>query len=158
MKKISLTIGGLLVVAAMVASMIGFALIVLKHHHPVAVAQAVTIAPVQPVGPVLDHQQETWVAALEWCESRGVSTAVNPKDRDGTPSYYSFQFKPGTFQSFGIHYGVIPKGTTAVQTLELMKSYDLQKQIVGYMVLDKKTNWYQQFPDCVKRKIGLPPL
>jgi len=109
--------------------------------------------------PVLTHQQEVYLYALEWCESRGVKTAVNPKDRDGTPSYYSFQFKPDTFKWLAIKYGVLEK--TELDTLEKlnnqMADYDNQRLIVKYMILDKSTKWESQFPDCVKRKIGRPP-
>lgn len=38
--------------------------------------------------PVIDHRLETWLSALEWCESQGVGTAINPEDLDGTPSYF----------------------------------------------------------------------
>jgi len=108
--------------------------------------------------PILTHQQEVWRSALEWCESRGVKNAINPKDKDGTASYYSWQFKPSTFKAFGIKYGVLPKETTNAQIPELIKDYQLQKDIVGYMILDKSTRWEQQFPDCVKKKIGRPPI
>lgn len=108
--------------------------------------------------PILTHQQEVWRSALEWCESRGVMVAINPKDKDGTPSYYSWQFKPSTFKDLGILYGVLPKETTNAQIPELLKDYQLQKDIVGFMITDKGTDWEQQFPDCVKRKIGRPPV
>lgn len=119
-------------------------------------AQNITNTPVQ--SPILTHQQEVWMYALEWCESRGVQTSINPKDRDGTPSYYSWQFKPGTFKYLGIKYAVIPKETTDAQAFELMKDYKLQQQIVQNMILDKDTKWNNEFPDCVKRKVGLPPV
>lgn len=104
----------------------------------------------------LTHQQETWVSALEWCESRGNPTAVNPKDRDGTPSYYSFQFKPETFLSFGKLYGIIPKDTTLDNVKDtLIKDTKMQRSIVERMVLDQSVELIGQFPECV-RKLGLP--
>jgi len=106
--------------------------------------------------PTLTHQQDIWRSALEWCESRGVKNAINPKDKDGTASYYSWQFKPSTFKTLGIKYGVLPKETTNAQIPELIKDYQLQKDIVGYMILDKSTRWETQFPTCVK-KLGRPP-
>jgi len=110
------------------------------------------------VAPKLSHAQEVYIYALEWCESRGVQTAVNPKDRDNTPSYYSWQWKPSTFLEFGLQYKVLPKGTTLAQATELMKQYDLQHAVITAMVLDgRHINWAQQFPDCVTRHIGLPP-
>lgn len=107
--------------------------------------------------PQLSHQQQVWVSVLEWCESKGDVTAVNKVDRDGTPSYYSFQFKPGTFRYYGELYGVIPTGLTQVELMEKLKDYDLQNAIVTQMVLNAKTiDWRTQFPDCIK-KFGLPP-
>ena len=109
-----------------------------------------------PLVPKLTHEQEVWLYALEWCESRGVKTAINPQDNDGTPSYYSFQFKPDTFTNYGIKYGLI-ESTTSPETLrERLKSYKDQRDIVTHMIHDKSVNWHQQFPDCVRRN-GLPP-
>ena len=111
-----------------------------------------------PPKPILTHQQEIWRSALEWCESRGVKEAINPNDKDNTPSYYSWQFKPSTFKNLGILYGVLPPETTNAQIPELIKDYQLQKDIVGFMILDKSTRWQTQFPDCVNKKIGRPPM
>lgn len=111
-----------------------------------------------PPKPILTHQQEVWRSALEWCESRGVKEAINPNDKDNTPSYYSWQFKPSTFKNLGILYGVLSPETTDAQIPELLKDYQLQKDIVGFMITDKGTKWEQQFPDCVKKKIGRPPV
>lgn len=106
----------------------------------------------------LERRQELWINALEWCESRGVISAVNPKDRDNTPSYYSFQFKPSTFRMFGEKYEIIPEGKTDTQIMELMKDHDLQRDIVRRMINDKNVNLKTQFPDCIKNKIGMPPM
>lgn len=111
---------------------------------------------IEPIKPMLTHEQEVWLYALEWCESRGVKTAINPEDKDGTPSYYSFQFKPATFLNYGLKYGVIPATTSPAELSELLKSYDHQREIVSNMIHDKSVNWHQQFPACV-RKNGLPP-
>lgn len=105
----------------------------------------------QPKAPQLTHAQETWIYALEWCESHGDRGAINPKDRDNTPSYGPFQFKPDTFASLAKRYGI--KG-------ELM-DYDAQRSIVEHMLLDKtittKELRERQFPDCIQNKIGNPP-
>jgi len=107
--------------------------------------------------PVISHRQETWIRVLEWCESQGVITAVNPKDLDDTPSYYSFQFKPSTFRYFGELYEVIPKGLSEKQLMEEIKKYELQYAILVNMVANRdKIEWKRQFPACVK-KYGLPP-
>ncbi len=106
------------------------------------------LAPV-PEPPKLSHAQEVWLGALEWCESRGVTTAVNPKDLDNTPSYGGFQFKPSTLKYFADKYSV----SIATSTMD----YDSQKAVMIQMVLNRKEiNWNQQFPWCVK-KLGQPP-
>ena len=106
--------------------------------------------------PTITHAQDVWISSLEWCESKAKPTAINPKDKDGTPSYYSFQFKPYTFKSYGELYGVIEKGLSVEKRAELIKSQPLQRKIVENMVNDKKVVWMQQFPGCVK-KLGYPP-
>lgn len=108
-------------------------------------------------GPQITHAQDVWISALEWCESRGKPEAINPNDKDNTPSYYSYQFKPGTFRYRGEKYGVIEKGLPEAELRELMKSQTLQREIVKHMILDKTVKWEYEFPDCVKRKIGFPP-
>lgn len=113
--------------------------------------------PAAPDPKLLTHAQEIWISALEWCESRGKPSAVNPNDSDGTPSYYSYQFKPGTFRSLGIAYGVIDKGQAEKDLLSLMQKTELQRQIVRDMIKDKSINIAKQFPGCVAQ-IGLPPV
>lgn len=104
----------------------------------------------------LSDSQERWIDRLEHCESGGNQSAINLKDRDGTPSYYSFQFKPDTFRLFGVLYGVIPEGLSEAQNMELLKDRYLQRAIVSFMILDSKTRWEQQFPVCVSL-LGRPP-
>lgn len=109
----------------------------------VATTTPEAIAPVDP----LTHRQRLWLGALEWCESRGIPSAVNPKDRDNTPSYGVLQFKPSTFKSFSRLYGI-----TATSTM----NDAAQEAIVEQMIVRGGVNWHQQFPDCVA-KLGLPP-
>lgn len=135
----------------------------------VAGASAITLWPHTTVEPeaiadqtpekppvTLSHRQEVWINALEWCESQGVTTAINEEDLDGTPSYYSFQFKPSTFKFYGELYGVIEAGVPHEKLMELLKSHDLQKEIVTNMIHDPGVEWEKQFPGCVK-KLGRPP-
>lgn len=90
---------------------------------------------------------DTWLKKLAKCESGGNWKALNPIDRDGTPSKGKFQFKDNTFNFFSKAYGI---ATTSIW------NGDEQEKIVRKMILDKSVNFKQQFPDCV-RKIGLPP-
>jgi hypothetical protein len=104
----------------------------------------------------LSHEQEVWIHALEWCESRGVKTAINPLDNDGTPSYYSFQFKPETFKNYGIKFGLLKADISDEEIMEKIKDYDLQKEIVTDMLLNME-NLSNQFPNCV-RQLGRPSI
>lgn len=106
----------------------------------------------------LIHRRETWISALEWCESRGFKEAINPKDRDGTPSYYSWQFKPDTFRYYGLKYGLIPESVSDAEVKASMKNYELTREIVRHMIDDPKVVWLQEFPDCISKKVGLPPI
>lgn len=90
--------------------------------------------------------REAWLAKLELCESGGRPGAINPKDRDNTPSYGLLQFKPSTFAMFAKAYRIDG---------ELMDP-DAQRAIVRRMMDDPSIRWSTQFPDCVK-KLGLPP-
>lgn len=121
----------------------------------VHVKHAVVVPKPAPVA--LSAAQEAWIDRLEACESQNDPTAINPKDRDGTPSYYSFQFKPATFRSFGEAYKVLPRGLTHDELMEALKRRDLQRAIVSHMIGDPSVRWGSQFPDCVRIHIGLPP-
>lgn len=104
-----------------------------------------------------DHRLETWLSALEWCESQGLGTAINPEDLDGTPSYFWYQFKPSTFLGFGKQYGLLASTTKLEGILDReMKDYELTRNIVRHMARDPKVNLYNQFPWCLK-KLGPPP-
>lgn len=100
--------------------------------------------------------RDLWIHNLEMCESSGNNDAVNWYDKDGTASYYAFQFKPSTFRYYGEKYKVINKGKNQAQIMQLLHDYSLQKKIVQHMVEDKSVRWNREFPDCVK-KHGLPP-
>lgn len=151
----------ILIVAAALAALLLLPAATLKSTdestpQPAVVYVEVPIA-AEPDPKLLTHAQEIWISALEWCESHGKPEAVNPNDNDGTPSYYSYQFKPGTFRSMGELYGVIPKGHTQEEIMSLMKDTKLQRQIVRDMIKDKSLDIGTQFPGCV-RKLGYPPV
>lgn len=106
----------------------------------------------------INHEQETYIAALEWCESRGVVTAVNPNDLDNTPSYYSWQWKPSTFKYFGVKYKILPEQITDAEATKVMTDYAMQRRVIEQMVLHRdQIEWAKQFPGCTK-KIGFPPV
>lgn len=90
----------------------------------------------------------TWIDRLVQCESRGNPRAINPKDRDGTPSYGLLQFKPSTFASYARAYGM-------ASTSNFMDP-EAQRAIVLRMMRDPSVDWHLQFPVCVQR-LGMPP-
>lgn len=116
--------------------------------------QSVEKAPVSAYDS-LSHQQQVWLGALEWCESKGTPSMVNPNDVDNTPSYYSFQFKPSTFRYYGEKYNVIDAGLSSQALNEKLKDHSTQREIVANMLNDKSVNMRKQFPACV-RTLGLP--
>lgn len=96
---------------------------------------------------LFEHQRETWLSVLEWCESQGIPSAINPKDNDGTPSFGAFQFKPGTFAGYGKKYGI--EGN--------LMDYATQRAILARMLDDKSVDWRHEFPACTA-KYGTPPV
>ena len=119
--------------------------------------QELTTPQLTPYQIDLNHRQEVWISALEYCESRGKNSALNKKDLDGTPSYSNFQWKPSTLLSFGKQYGLIIESKTIKDVPELLKDYELQRNIVRKMINDPKVKLKGQFPGCIK-KLGLPPI
>ena len=103
--------------------------------------------------------QSVWLSSLEWCESRGVPTAINQVDRDGTPSYGALQFKPSTLKYYALKYELLTMEDldTDEKVMAKVMDRDIQRAIVTEMIGDKSTRWHTQFPDCTKRLIGLPP-
>lgn len=110
-----------------------------------------TLKPIEllPEPITLTKRQRAWMGALSWCESHHNDSAINKVDRDGTPSYGRYQFKPSTFYYFMKRYEI---GTST----NYMDG-DLQEKIVEQMIIRNDVKWSTQFPDCVK-KLGTPPL
>lgn len=138
---------------------------VVEHYEQADTVTALVTVP----APLLNHRQETWLRALEWCESTGNPEAINAVDLDGTPSYGAFQFKPSTFWYYGEKYGVVKRhndpDTPEIALLvdgslgsyyDALMHRDTQAEIVRHMVLDRTVDFTKQFPGCV-RKLGLPP-
>jgi hypothetical protein len=86
------------------------------------------------------------------CESHGVETAVNPKDRDGTASYGLLQFKPTTLYWVLTEYDIM----TQIEEKEVLNViYDGNVQIRAFLAYygeGRPVSWWrQQFPACSKR-------
>lgn len=105
----------------------------------------------------LTARQRAWIGALEWCESRGGGLdTINWHDKDGTPSYYWFQFKPATFKAYGEKYKLIPEGLTLGGIMLAMEEHETMLRIVATMVTDPEVKWANEFPGCYA-KLGVPP-
>lgn len=112
-------------------------------------------AEVDTAAKILDHRQEVWLSALEWCESSGKNDAINAEDLDGTPSYGAYQFKPGTFSGYVNKYGIEVEREKG--DLYTFMNYSTQRKIVKRMMSDPEVRWEHEFPWCVK-KLGRPPV
>jgi len=95
---------------------------------------------------IWDEAREDWLDELIICESGGNPNALNPIDRDGTPSHGILQFKDTTFAMYADRYGIIAE----------LYDASAQKQMVRYMMDDARVVWHNEFPDCVRR-LGVPP-
>jgi len=105
----------------------------------------------------LSHEEVVWKGALEWCESRGKNLALNPKDKDNTPSYSNFQFKWDTLKLYVVKYSLLPNDLEQSDYTNWTYDYPLVSEIVNRMLGDKDVDFKQEFPDCV-RKLGYPPI
>lgn len=132
-----------IVIAVLVGAILGAGS--LKALTPKVVADTGTAA----ATPTLTSEQQAWLGALEWCESRGNPKAINPKDRDNTPSYGLLQFKPSTLTLFAKLYGI---ATTSKGVMDPAT----QTAIVTQMIVRGGVDWSAQFPVCSHR-LGLPP-
>lgn len=98
------------------------------------------------------HQQETWIAALEFCESRG-DTSAKVFDSNDKYSYGAFQFQMQTFLSYGKKYGLVATSTTEKDGEKLIYDYGLQRRIVAIMLSNGLSNHWR---NCAK-KLGTYP-
>lgn len=90
------------------------------------------------------------VYKLENCESNHIAWAVNPKDRDGTPSYGAYQFKPSTLLYYAKKYGynINPEPQ---EIINLAFDRKFVSEIVIKMFQDKSVNLKREFPVCSKK-------
>lgn len=97
----------------------------------------------------IDSKIDKWINDLRQCESGGNDKALNPKDLDGTRSVSRFQFKDKTFAWLSKKYNI--------KTTSIWNGYE-QEQIVRRMIVDPDITIQNQFPDCIKNHIGMPPI
>jgi hypothetical protein len=85
------------------------------------------------------------------CESGGNPNALNPMDKDLTPSWGILQFKPSTLHYFGIKYGLLPADIEPAEIMNRIWEADLQINVAHKMIDEYGTTvefWLQQFPAC----------
>lgn len=92
---------------------------------------------------------ENWILDLRQCESGGNDKALNPKDTNNLRSVGRFQFQDKTFSWLSKKYDI---KTTSIW------NGDEQEQILRRMIVDPDINIKNQFPDCIKNHIGMPPM
>ena len=83
------------------------------------------------------------------CESSNNPNALNPCDKDFTPSYGCLQFKPNTLKGFAQQYKLAD--TTQWDRADAINwTYDcaFEKTIFLKMLDDDKVIWTREFPDC----------
>jgi hypothetical protein len=105
----------------------------------------------------ISRRQEVWKHALQWHESQANPDATNPKDRDGTPSRGAYQFKWETLKGYTTKYKMLPSTLEKEDYINWTYDIDLTDEIVTRMLCDKDVNWANEFPDVIKRFIGMPP-
>ncbi len=126
-----------------------FALLVILFTLPRNTQADKVISPVATTTVVArETSQDEWIDSLAVCESGNYAYAINPKDSDGTPSYGMFQFKTGTYLWL--------LGKYEIQSAPIFSS-TTQRAIVKRMINDPDIKIANQFPDCIKNHIGLPP-
>lgn len=97
------------------------------------------------------YSQQKFLDALIRCESGGNPNAINPKDRDGTPSLGVLQFKPSTLYYFAhVKYKILPD-IEEEEIMNLIFDPDLQIRVAKLMILDPQVDLSRQFPDCYRR-------
>ena len=87
------------------------------------------------------------------CESNGDPNALNPKDKDSTPSYGLLQFKTKTLYSEGKRYNII-NDIEPREILNIIYFPEIQIKVAAEMIKNNKDNinwWKQQFPACAKK-------
>lgn len=149
MKKIAikLAIIGIIVISLVIA-IVSIAKATAPKQHQTPKIDLVAAVKVNTDPNTLDHPQKAWLGVIEWCESGGKPGSVNPKDKDGTPSYGILQFKPSTFFGYAKRYGV--------PVTDYMNP-DQQEAIMTQLILHSKDiDWHQQFPGCTAKN-GPPP-
>lgn len=101
--------------------------------------------------PVLAQEVEQKIDRLAICESGGKASAINPVDRDGTPSNGKYQFKRDTWKLYVKRYGLWEWQTWSEEKWEetLFSGFH-QDVVVRLMFVDSAVNLQNEFPACSK--------
>ena len=102
---------------------------------------------------VIDPERiNSLIDQLGICESGNNQLAINPVDKDGTPSCGRFQFKRLTWKYYIIKYNLFGWQNWEAEDFEnALWSGDVQKIVVEKMFVDPDVNLLWEFPDCSKK-------
>ena len=104
----------------------------------------------QLIGALQNSRVRRILKDLVPCESGGNPDAINPMDRDGTPSLGLVQFKPSTLYEEGRRYKIFADiEPNEIQNIIFDPS--IQIAVVSRMIEERGTQrsfWLQQFPGC----------
>lgn len=102
-----------------------------------------------------DAIREEIVGAMIVCESGGNDSALNPCDKDKTPSFGRLQFKPETLKRYVLKYEFFSQEEVDAWTWDDLMEHvwdgELQERIFRKMLDDSDVNFAWEFPDCYRR-------
>lgn len=100
----------------------------------------------------IDPKTRRILTDLISCESQGNERALNPKDRNGLPSYGLLQFQEATLRSVIKEFDLLPD----IEDKEVLNViYDGNLQIKAFLAMygeGRSPSWFKsQFPACSQR-------
>jgi len=94
-----------------------------------------------------------WLDKLIDLESEGKSN-LKVLDLNGLYSFGCLQFQMGTFEEYGMKYGLLSEGD---DLKKLIYNCDLQKEIAKRIIQENPGNWRKWYTSVIVRGLGLPP-
>lgn len=102
-------------------------------------------------GALKDNYREELIDKMKICESGDNAMAVNPCDKDFTPSYGCLQFKPDTLKGYTKKYNLADISVWEdVDTMNWIYDCEFQTTIFKNMLDDPDVVWTREFPDCYR--------
>lgn len=86
------------------------------------------------------------------CESSNNPNAINPCDKDFTPSYGCLQFKPNTLKGYAKKYNLADTSQWSYEdAINWTFDCEFETKIFLIMLDDEKVDFTNEFPDCFRR-------